>query len=179
MLPNTLKARTDGELKAATIVPITPLVEPADPPGDITFPWKINSFNLSSHIQIFKDDFDVVQRWDPWYIGLGFFGCIGGCLLSPFVNKMQALNHRKSDILKVSWSEFVPPSPSPLLVSPKGKPRETCRLCVRTNFDPNTLAPTQGEKILKYVFVMETGSEENKKLHELLISPDSDLHATQ
>ena len=168
MLPNTLKARTVEELKAAVIIPITPLVEPTDQSGEITFPWKTNAFNLSSKIQIFKDDFDVVQRWDPWYVGLGVFGCIGSCLLSPFVNKMQALNHRRSDILKVQWSEFVPPPQSPLLAYPKGKPREICRLYVKTNFDPNTVAPTQGERTLKYVFVVETGSEEDKKLHELL-----------
>ena len=172
MLPNTLKARTAEELKAVVIVPITPLVEPTDQPGEITFPWKINASNLSSKIQIFKDDFDVVQTWDPWYVGLGIFGCIGSCLLSPFVNKMQALNHRKSDILKVLWSEFVPPPQSPFLVYPKEKPRETCRLYVKTNFDPNTVAPTQEEKILKYVFVIETGSEEGTKLHALLVSPE-------
>lgn len=166
-LPNTLKARTAEELKAAVIIPITPLVEPTDQPGEITFPWATNAFNLSTRIQIFEADFDVVQRWDPWYVGLGFLGCIGTCLLSPFVNKMQALNHRKSDILKVVWSEFVPKQ-SPLLVYPKGKPQETCRLYVKTNFDPNTVAPTQGERTLKYVFVVETGSDADKKLHELL-----------
>lgn len=160
MLANTLKARTAEELKAVVIIPVTPIVEATDQDGEIVFPWKVGGFNVASRIQVFKDDFDVVQSWDPWYIGLGFFGCIGSCLLSPFVHKMQALSHRKSDILKVQWSEFA--------AGPGGKPREACRLYVKTDFDPNTAAPTQGEKVLKYVFVLEPGTEESKKLHELL-----------
>jgi len=177
-LPNTIKARPVEEMKTATVVMVRPFVEPADNPEQLTFPWKINAFNLGTGIQFFQEDFDIFQRWDPWYIGLGFFGCIGSCLLSPFVNKRQGVNHRKSDIVKVAWSEFVPPPQSQWLVYPKEKSRETCHLFVKTNFDPNTVAATQGEKVLKYVFVLETGSEESRKLHELLVSPETKLHAT-
>lgn len=178
MLPNTIKPRTQDELKQVVIIPIIPLVEPPGNPDEITFPWKTGGFNTRSGIQVFKDDFEVFQGWDPWYVGLGVFGCIGSCLLSPFVHKTQGLNHLKSEILKLEFG------PARQVKLPLMKlPGPICRLYVRTKFDPHLVTAIPNEKAIKYVFWLgdsfKPGKEEVRQNLDLLVPQELQFHVEQ
>ena len=187
MLPNTLKARTKEELQAAVVIPITLFKEPPDRPDEITFPCKegvggLSGFGLTgrSGIQVFSDDFEVFQEWDPWYIGLGFFGCLGSCLLAPFTRKTQGLRHLKTDILKLEFGPFRKAKIPQIL---KRKPEPVCRLYVKTTFDPNMVGPTQGEKVIKYVFWLGIAggrtTEDARRHLDALVPPELQTHVEQ
>jgi len=179
VLPNTLKARTKEELEAAVAIPIIPFKEPPDRPDEITFPWKEVVGGSASGIQVYSDDFEVIQQWDPWYMSLGFFGCVGSCLLAPFTRRTQGLRHLKTDILKL---EFGPFRKAKIPQISKRKAEPVCRLYVKTTFDPNVVGPAQGEKVIKYVFWLgEVGgkTEETRKHLDTLVAPELQTHVEQ
>jgi hypothetical protein len=179
MLPNTLKARTPEELQGALVIPIIPFKEPPDRPDEITFPWKEPLGGSACRIQVYSDDFEIFQQWDPWYIHLGFFGCLGSCLLAPFTHRTQGLRHLKTDILKLEFGPFRK-AKIPQIV--KRKPEPVCRLYVKTAFDPNVVAPAQGEKVIKYVFWLgevDGSTEETRKRLDALVIPELQTHVEQ
>ncbi len=179
MLPNTLKARTPEEIKEAVVIPIIPFKEQPYSTDEIIFPWKEFVGLSASRIQVYKDDFEVFQQWDPWFIHLGIFGCLGTCLLAPFVRRTQGLRHLKAEILQL---EFGPLRQAKLTQLVKRKPEPVCRLYVRTTFDPSVVAPTQGEKVIKYVFWLGEigkGTEETRKRLDGLVVPELQSHVEQ
>ena len=179
MLPNTLKHRTSDEFDKAIVIPIFPFTEPPDGPNEITFPWKGFVGNQNCRIQVYGDDFEIFQQWDPWFINLGILGCIGSCLLSPFTRRTQGLRHVKADILKL---EFGPNRNAKLVQMVTRKPEPVCRLYVKADFDPNLVAPVQGEKVIKYVFWLgeiDRSTEQTRKHLDLLVGPELQSHAEQ
>lgn len=179
MLPNTLKARTTGELQEAVVIPILPFKEPPYSPDELTFPWKEWIGRSTCSIQVYKDDFEIFQQWDPWFINLGIFGCLGTCLLAPFTRRTQGLRHLKTEILKL---EFGPYRQAKLIQIVKRKPEPVCRLYVRTTFDPNASAPTQSEKVIKYIFWLGEigkGTDETRKRLDGLVMSELQSHVEQ
>jgi hypothetical protein len=179
VLPNTLKHRTSEELDKAIVIPIFAFTEPPYGPDQITFPWKGFVGNQNCRIQVYDDDFEIFQQWDPWFINLGIFGCIGSCLLSPFARRTQGLRHAKADIVKL---EFGPYRQAKLVQIVKRKPEPVCRLYVKADFDPNLIAPVQGEKLIKYVFWLgeiDRGTEETRRRLDELVKPELQSHVEQ